>query len=169
MEDTSRNPAALAVELAGHAYAWGQAVVIQSQRLRETDSPLYRHVDSYLLVIAMRQVLRCAEAMSKAVGGDRELAGAKAEFLNDHRNARAMRDVLSHFDEYQAGKGKLQKSGKVGRLAIWMGAGEDSFTLALASNLTLELSGASSSALALADATLAAKDRYLARLREGRT
>jgi len=43
--------------------------------------------------------------------------------------------------------------------------GEDSVTLALASNLTVELSAASSAALALADATLSAKDRFLTRFR----
>jgi hypothetical protein len=76
-----------------------------------------------------------------------------------------MRDVLSHFDEYEAGKGKLQRSGEVGALNVWLGVGEDSVTVALASNLTVELSAASSAALALADATLSAKDRFLTRFR----
>jgi hypothetical protein len=76
--------------------------------------------------------------------------------------------VLSHFDEYEAGKGRLQKSGEVGALTIWLGVGEDSVTLALASNLTVELSAASSAAIALADATLSAEDRFLRRLRDSR-
>jgi hypothetical protein len=30
-----------------------------------------------------------------------------------------MRDVLSHFDEYEAGTGRLQKAGEVRALTIW--------------------------------------------------
>jgi hypothetical protein len=162
------NPATLAVELAGHAYVWGQAVGLEAERVRSAATVAERHIDCYLLVLAIRQVLRSAEAMDRAIGGDEELRKAQTQFLAEHPQTQKMRDVLSHFDEYEAGKGRLQKSGEVGALTIWLGVGEDSVTLALASNLTVELSAASSAAIALADATLSAEDRFLRRLRDSR-
>jgi hypothetical protein len=107
--------------------------------------------------------------MDKAVGGDEELAQARSRFLAEHPQAQTMRDVLTHFDAYEAGRGTLQKTGEVGALTIYWGIGEDSVTLTLAPNLTIELSAASSAALALTDATLSAKDRYLTRVRDSST
>ena len=159
------NPARLPVELAGHALVWGQAVALQAERVRNAATVAGRHIDGYFLVLAIRQVLRSAEAMDRAIGGDAGLRNAQTRFLAEHPQAQKMRDVLSHFDEYEAGKGKLQRSGEVGALNVWLGVGEDSVTVALASNLTVELSAASSAALALADATLSAKDRFLTRFR----
>jgi hypothetical protein len=161
-----KNPATLAVVLAGHAYVWGQAVGIEAERILSAATGTERHIDCYLLVLAIRQVLRSADAMDKAIGGDEELKQAQIRFLAEHPHAQTMRDVLSHFDEYEAGNGRLQKSGEVGPLNIFLGVGDDSITLSLASNLTVELSAASSAALALADATLSAKDRFLARIRQ---
>jgi hypothetical protein len=166
---SSTNPGKLAVELAGHAYVWGQAVGLEADRALTAPTALNHHVDGYLLILAIRQVLRSADAMDKAVGGDKDLREAQARFLAEHPQAQTMRDVIIHFDEYEDGTGKLQKTGEVGPLTIWFGVGDDSVTLALASNLTVELSTASSAALALADATLSAKDRYLARLRVARS
>src|SRR5665213_1880069 len=61
--ESAENPGKLAVELAGHAYLWGGAVSIQAERVRNTPTPFERHVDGYFLVLAIRQVLRSAEAM----------------------------------------------------------------------------------------------------------
>jgi hypothetical protein len=69
--------------------------------------------------------------MDKAISGDEELRKAQTRFLSEHPQAQKMRDVLSHFDEYEGGRGRLQKTGEVGALTIWLGVGEDSVTLAL--------------------------------------
>jgi hypothetical protein len=71
------NPATLAVELAGHAYVWGQAVGLEAERVRSAATVAERHIDCYLLVLAIRQVLRSAEAMDRAIGGDEELRKAQ--------------------------------------------------------------------------------------------
>jgi len=162
------NPGKIAVELAGHAHLWGGAVSIQAERVRNATGPYERHVDGYFLVFAIRQVVRSAEAMQKAVGGDTVLKTAQDRFLAEHPQAKAMRDVLSHFDDYERGTGTLQKSGEVGGIQIWFGVGDTSFTLALASNLTIELTAASTAATSLANATLEAEDRFLARLKAAR-
>jgi len=79
-----------------------------------------------------------------------------------------MRDVLTHFDEYEAGIGSLQETREVGDLTIWLAVGEDSVTVTLASELMLKLSTVSEAALALTEATLEAKDRFLERQRKAR-
>jgi hypothetical protein len=106
--------------------------------------------------------------MNKAVGGDGHLRKAPDRFLDEHPRAKNMRDVLSHFDEYEAGKGDLQKSGEVGELTIFLSTGPDSVTLTLASNLSIEVSEASSAALELAEETLNAKERFVTRLQKER-
>lgn len=162
------NPGRIAVELAGHAHLWGGAVSIEVDRVRSAKGAYERHVDGYFLVFAIRQVVRSAEAMQRAVGGDAALKEAQDRFLAEHPQAQAMRDVLSHFDDYERGTGRLQKSGEVGDIQIWFGVGDPSFTLALASGLTIELSAASTAAIALANATLEAEVRFLERLRAAR-
>ena len=72
---------------------------------------------------------------------------------------------LTHFDQYEAGTGDLQESGEIGDLAIWLGVGNDSVTLSLSSGLMVEVSALSDAAIALTEATLEAKERYLARIR----
>ena len=165
--DPGRNPARLPVELGGHTYLWGQAVALGAERVRNASSVLHRHIDGYLLILAMRQVLLSAEAMNEAIGGDEELTATLARFLADNPQAKNMRDVLSHFDEYQAGTGKLQKTGKVGELMAWLGVGEDSVTVSLASSMMVEVLQASSEAIALADETLSAQHRFLANHQDG--
>lgn len=148
---------------------WGQAVGVQANRaVKNATSIADRHVDGYLLILALRQVLRSASAMNKAVGGDGHLAAAVSTFLEGHPQAVKMRDVLTHFDEYEAGIGSLQETREVGDLTIWLAVGEDSVTVTLASELMLKLSTVSEAALALTEATLEAKDRFLERQRKAR-
>ena len=160
-----RNPAGLAVELSLHLRLWREAVELEADRLRTAPTIAHRHIDGYFLVVAIRQVLLSAEAMNKAIKGDGHLANALAHFLADHPQAKEMRDVLIHFDEYERGTGILQEVGELDadRLAVWLGIGEDSTTLSLAPGLMLELVGASSAALRLADETQSAFDRFLVR------
>jgi hypothetical protein len=82
---------------------------LEAERVRKADTPKLHHIDGYLLVLAIRQVLRSAEAMNEAVGGDDELTSAQDRFLDEQPQAAAARDALTHFDNYEAGKGKLQK------------------------------------------------------------
>ena len=73
-----RDQAEQVVKLGGHANAWAMAVSLEAQRLQSPRTRDEQFVDCYLLVLALRQVIRSAEAMHKAVGGDPQLKPARS-------------------------------------------------------------------------------------------
>jgi hypothetical protein len=76
------------------------------------DGVAYFHrmsADCHFLLIAMRNLLRAIEA--QPVGKDRRVIEAREEFEHSVPHAKDFRDILEHLDDYQAGKGRLQKPG----------------------------------------------------------
>ena len=95
------------------AFQWSIAVRAQAERIR-TGSGVGRFSDAYLLVLAVRNVRRAAEMASQhARTGDARdrIAEAIDNLDNELPGARAVRDVLEHFDEYSQGRGHLQQPG----------------------------------------------------------
>lgn len=98
---------------------WHSAMQAQARRLEvaRLDVPGYQ-TDVYLFVLALREVLRCAEwASSHAMShGDRarssKIDQAKNAFDQAVPGAADVRDILTHFDCYERGKGKLQEDAR---------------------------------------------------------
>ena len=88
--------------------------------MQNPDHALERIPDTYLLAMALRNVLRAAEMAKRNVRSPlarAEIQKAIGTFLSyvilnpkhDHRALIRARDVLEHFDEYLCGTGKLRR------------------------------------------------------------
>ncbi len=95
----------LAVAL-GHAWESSQAVRLQLERFRGSG----RVSDAYLLVIALRNVLRAARLAREELitdAGRAALDQAITTFEETLPGVQSARDVLEHFDEYARGRGGI--------------------------------------------------------------
>jgi hypothetical protein len=91
--------------LAGQVLKWAEAIDLQSQRiLAPRVTTMDAIVDANLMLLALRNLVRAAEAASRHTK-DQRITDAVASLpgIVD------MRDVVEHFDAYLDGKGKLQK------------------------------------------------------------
>ena len=86
-------------------FLWDLAVQRQAERIRSCDPLEDAQVDALMFVDALRNVLRGAESI---LGKN---ASAVHEFRKSVPHAVVVRDVLEHFDEYAAGRGKHRQSG----------------------------------------------------------
>jgi hypothetical protein len=116
-----------------------------------------RHIDAYLCVIALSQVMRAALEMKRATG-DALLRDACDQFQSDLPDAKDLRDVLTHFDKYERGTGDLQVAKIMGPLNIFTESGEGRFWLRI-NHLKIELGSASEAADDLAYEAISAADR----------
>jgi len=96
--------------------------------------------------------------------GDELLNRACKRFQADLPDAKDLRDVLTHFDAYEKGRGKLQKSRAMGPLNIFTEAGDSRFWLRI-NELKIELGLALQSAEELAYEAMCAADRHSQRVR----
>lgn len=71
---------------------------------------LTREVDAVLYVVALRNLLRATDLMTRTLDEPlaQRAAAARSEFDQALPAVIDMRDVLEHFDEYMTGSGKLQ-------------------------------------------------------------
>jgi hypothetical protein len=131
--------------------AWEAAVAQQIERVRVARDelrgltpahgpiePMQRiEYEAHFLLVAIRNVVRSAHAL-RAVIGQGPLADAITEFEQRFPEAADFRDYATHFDEYQLGEGRHQRTGAVpvgsslwlswwsegGRLILHFGGGE---------------------------------------------
>jgi hypothetical protein len=98
-----------------HLGIWHRAVVMQAERVLDAAvPPVTRQTDAYLFVQALREVLRAAELMKRALADDTRAEAvlrAMAEFDAAVPRAKDARDVLDHFDDYARGIGLLSHPG----------------------------------------------------------
>jgi hypothetical protein len=121
---------------------WHAGVQMQARRVFETSSfnpfshfasgvqdrpdDLLRHgheqtVDLHLFAVTLLNLVRAAEMAREEAdypgswANVDEISDAIAEFEEQTRGLRSLRNVLEHFDEYLLGRGRLQRSGKFGR------------------------------------------------------
>jgi hypothetical protein len=80
------------------------------------------------------------------------VAAARGRFDAQVPQARHVRDILEHFDEYEQGKGKLQVSGAVRGYGISTVRLEDQYVVHLADGYSLDVQSAVLAAGSLADA-----------------
>lgn len=98
---------------------WHSAMQAQARRIDAVrlNVPGY-HTEVYLFILALREVLRCAEWASTHTM--RQGDGARASRIDQATNAfdqavpgaADVRDILTHFDRYEQGKGKLQEDAR---------------------------------------------------------
>jgi hypothetical protein len=138
---------------------WRRAVQLERERLLIADTGIDHHIDSYFCVIALSQLLRAAKAMEIATK-DALLRKALEQFQVNVPDAKDPRDILSHFDAYQAGTGKLQKKGRMGELVIYLEAGENRRWLRI-NHLKIEFASAASNADMLAGEAFDASARFM--------
>jgi hypothetical protein len=152
------NPIGVGAELAGYLVTWLKAVDLQRDRVLTGADDFARHTDSYLYALALHQVLRAATAI-QGLSGDFDLKTGLEAFLSDVPDAQNLRDVLTHFDEYTAGQGRLQRRKQMGPLIISLGRGDKTVFLMI-NDFHLEVGRATESAHNLASAALDAEMRF---------
>lgn len=104
------------------AYLWAMAVSAQARRIQHPHNSSERVPDTYLLVIALRSVLRAAEMAKNSIPAPdtkREIQQAIGTFARaivvtnsttkPEQALVQVRDVLEHFDEYLCGTGRWQR------------------------------------------------------------
>lgn len=93
-------------------WLWGQAVHRLAASIERSElSDVPAQVDAMLLAVAFRNVYRAAEWASRTVSpaGQGLLRRALEQVDRELPDAKDVRDMLEHFDEYEAGKGRLQQ------------------------------------------------------------
>lgn len=98
-----------------HLLIWTLAVGSQRDRVAESRPITDTEVESYLYVLALRNLLRVARLA--ATFDPQASEAAVQEFEATIPAAIHIRDVLEHFDEYEAGIGRLQENGAIHALA----------------------------------------------------
>ncbi|MBL7261520.1 hypothetical protein [Paractinoplanes lichenicola] len=81
--------------------------MVQAERLLNGSSIW----DGYLLLVALRQMIRAAEMSRDSLTNDRARAilnSALKRFRTDLPELVDARDIIEHFDEYAVGEGRLQ-------------------------------------------------------------
>jgi hypothetical protein len=100
------------LEIASWTYQWLDAVDRQAERVAEAPDNGSGQVEILLFVTALRNVVRGAEAV---LGYDHV---AVKRFDQSVPNARAVRDMLEHFDAYVRGIGNMQNQRKKAELPL---------------------------------------------------
>lgn len=105
------NPYAIAVS---EGWWWLQAVNLCADRIQEGDDP-NRQVDARLLILALRLLEQAAAMEAAAIDEEAQAAvwshleQARTRFNQLVPGMRDARNVLTHFDEYSRGQGRLQQ------------------------------------------------------------
>jgi hypothetical protein len=87
-------------------YQWLEAVDRQAHRVFTAPNSGAGQIEILLFVMALRNLLRGAE---RILGAQHHEVSA---FLKRVPNAKVIRDMLEHFDDYLIGSGDLQKNGE---------------------------------------------------------
>lgn len=137
--------------IAGKIGFWALAADIQRDRVLDRSAGAFTNqLDATLLALAIRNVVRAAEWARGVVPARAE--AALSAFDVRVPNATDVRDLLEHFDEYERGKGKLQKSGAVRNYNIFYSRNEDEYLLHLADGIELDVQSSVHAVHELADA-----------------
>jgi hypothetical protein len=132
-------------------FSWAEAVERQRERIMTAPSLVTAQPDVLLLAAAIGGVLKTA---ALELGAEHK---AIADFEQQIPNGKAMRDIVSHLDEYALGEGRLQRQGKAGRLVTLMrdGTGEIEMNMF---GFKLEVNRAAEAVASLAAAVLDARN-----------
>jgi hypothetical protein len=151
----------LASALAGHLRIWHEAVATQRDRLVAADpgSTTLRQSDAFLFLLALRNLARAVDAVARRLGG-RRAAEAFIEFTTRVPRWKDIRDVIEHFDAYEAAEGNLPTAatGSVERRTT---SGGVLCIVTLADGIELEVGAAAMAAAELMPAAMADIDDVL--------
>jgi ribosomal protein S18 acetylase RimI-like enzyme len=140
--------------LSGHAWRWQQTVLLQQQRVRDADFGASQQ-EMQLFALALRSLLRCVQ-MATALGVP--VDDLLTEFDEVAPQAKQVRDVLEHFDDYELGIGDVQDVHGRPEFRGFMygrsGDGKDAHLLVLGLNLELQIDEAADLARRLVDELL---------------
>jgi hypothetical protein len=106
--NAKQDRARLASALVGHLRIWHEAVATQRDRLVAPDpgSTTLRQSDAFLFLLALRNLARAVDAVARRLGG-RRAAEAFIEFTTRVPRWKDIRDLIEHFDAYEAAEGNL--------------------------------------------------------------
>lgn len=109
------------------------------------------HIDTYFLVLAIRNVLRFHDAIQKQLN-DAELRRARADFDRRAPNAKDFRDLYEHLDAYISGKGR-QAPGYAAAPVLALSWTEDTLHVRFVGHPDLDVIEAGEAAIELAQIT----------------
>jgi hypothetical protein len=97
------------------AWLWGNAVHRLAQSIETSSDNMSSQIDAMLLAVAYRNVYRGAEMAARYLPKERRKRLRAAMRAADELTpgAKKVRDMLEHFDEYEAGKGWMQSRADV--------------------------------------------------------
>jgi len=156
------NPNTLPYLINGHMAIWRRAAQLQKDRVLAAEFGPDRQIDSYLCVMAISQTFRAALEMRR-ITGDALLSDACEQFQSDNPDATDLRDILTHFDDYERGSGRLQKAGTMQGLNIFTESGDGRFWLRI-NQMKIELGATSQNVDNLVYEAFDAGDRYSQRM-----
>lgn len=108
--------------LAGYLHVWNEALELQHQRLRQ-QSVMTGGPDTWRYAVALGTCLRCV-GLADDLGVD--TAPAVSAFDSAVPDAKAVRDVLEHLEDYELGVGDLQQGPAIGRRLEFLYCSSDS-------------------------------------------
>ena len=124
---------------------WLAAVELQKTRVEQKGSTS-QHLDAHFFAIALRNLLRAVDMA--ATYCPEVVKTGLSRFNEAVPSAKNIRDVLEHFDDYDIGKGKLQRAGMEMALgAISLDIQGDRVIFAGDLHLSLETAAAEATAL----------------------
>lgn len=161
----------------GHVAIWSAAVVYELDRYfswfteadaggrlgmgRATeDDRAASEPDALLFVLALAQLLRATSFVSRETGW-KEIKEALERFDQEVPHGKAIRDVLTHFDDYERGRGKMQKSGELPVSGLALFAPSSRVGVVSVGEMDLDILKAGRAAQHMWNATLGALHRYL--------
>ena len=172
---------------------WRGVLQLQCHRLRDANSALAEHrwpsdyppdareaftdanltlaagrfAEALLLLTAIRRLELVTERIAEHTG-DEAIAAALASFRDDVPDAKDLRDVLEHLDQYAVGQGRRPRTGAQGHW--WPRVGYDhGRTFVTIGDLHVDLDAAAAAAVELAHRTEAAWRKHRRKLGERRT
>ena len=152
---------------------WCYTTATMHARVVENYSTSRTRGDMFLFAMAVRQVLRFADLALTIADSDAAVPLKEAidKFAETSPDAKGVRDVIDHFDDYLKGAGLAYRAGDpseyVGMVAsvnkptnMWIQASDGVFRLHInpspGEHVVLDIARETASALALADAAIAA-------------
>lgn len=142
---------------------WERGAELSYDRVvAQRDDEVASAVDARFLALAIRNVLRAAVWARNHSEGEAMAAIGKAisEFDSAVPRAREVRDIIEHFDEYERGRGDLQKNGSMKSPLEYTARFEEEYLLALADTHKLDARSAKEATVRLAEAVLGILDGY---------
>ena len=138
----------------GQAYLWVEAVIAERKRVLDSQSTTVEHMaHAAMFALALRNVVRSAELARQVLGGSRKgrVTAAIKNFEEQVADAKRLRDVLDHFDDYTLGVGNEPTV-----FNVFYERGADDHYVLHVGDLTLDLAEAEAAAIDLATTVMLA-------------